>query len=205
MSAPARCRCLLIAALVVPPAGLVQQPWFAQQDVRERLLAREIVVRATPEADAARGYVSAAVLIAASPEVIWDVMTDCARASTFVPGLRRCRVLDSSPDGSGEVIEHEVKYSWLLPAVHYVFRANYSKPSRIQFHRVSGDLREQHGEWRLEAVAGATATIVEYEIYLDPGFLIPAVVVRHALRKDVPALLAALRARVEQPSRYGAR
>ncbi|MGH8322302.1 MAG: SRPBCC family protein, partial [Steroidobacteraceae bacterium] len=62
---------------------------------------------------------------------------------------------------------------------------------------VSADLKEQEGTWMLDENSAATATIVEYEVYLDPGFWVPKAIVRHVLRRDLPAVLAALRARVE--------
>jgi uncharacterized protein YndB with AHSA1/START domain len=190
---------LVLACLVVPSAAFAQESWYAQDDVHRRLLEREIVVRSSLQGESAHGRVSAAVLIAAPPATIWNVMTDCAQALTFVPGLKVCRRLDGAADGTWDIIEHEVRYSWFLPTTHYVFRADYVRPHRIRFERVSGDLKEQEGEWVLEPLAAELGTIVVYELHLDPGFFIPQGVVRRALRKDVPALLAALRARVEQP------
>jgi hypothetical protein len=158
-------------------------------------------VRPGFDAHEGKGRVYAAVRIRATADVIWNVMTNCEDAPSFVPGLKRCRRLDGAPDGSWEIIEHEVKYSWLLPTVHYVFRADYQRPHRIDFHRVGGDLKDQEGTWRLEEWADASATIVEYEVYLDPGFWVPEALVRHTLRRDLPAVLRALRDRVESSMR----
>ena len=184
---------VVLGCMLVSSEALPQQPWYADADVSSRLSAREIIVRS----DEAHGRVSAAVLIAAPSEAIWRVMTDCAQALTFVSGLKVCRRLESAPDGTWDIIEHEVKYSWILPRTRYVFRADYLRPHRIHFERVSGDLKEQEGQWILEPQPDA-GTVVVYEIHLDPGFFVPQRVVRRALRKDVPALLTALRARVER-------
>jgi len=124
-------------------------------------------------------------------------MTDCRQTPSFVPGLKRCRRVDGAPDGRWEDIEHEVSYSWLLPSVHYVLRAEYDRPRRIDFRRVSGDLKEETGEWLLTRTADGTATVVEYQVYVDPGFWIPQVLVTHSLRKDLPAALNGLRDRVQ--------
>jgi hypothetical protein len=45
--------------------------------------------------------------------------------------------------------------------------------------------------------------VVEYEMYLDPGFWIPQWLVTRTLRKDLPAALSGLRERVEHPSQGG--
>jgi hypothetical protein len=38
---------------------------------------------------------------------------------------------------------------------------------------------------------------VEYQLHVDPGFWIPRVLVRHSLRTELPAALAAVRTRAE--------
>jgi hypothetical protein len=78
-----------------------------------------------------------------------------------------------------------------------VFRAQYDWPRRIEFRRVRGDLKEEEGSWLLSATADGSATEVEYEMYLDPGFWIPHVLVARILRHDLPAALSGLRQHVE--------
>lgn len=156
-------------------------------------------MQTTAAIDPARphGWIRAAVRIGAQPEAVWAVMTDCRQAAAFVPGLKRCRRIGGAANGRWEDIEQEVRYSWLLPSVRYVFRAEYDRPRRIDFHRLSGDLKEEEGEWSLTRTADGRSTDVEYELYLDPGFWIPQVLVTRSLRKDLPAALGGLRERVE--------
>jgi uncharacterized protein YndB with AHSA1/START domain len=143
----------------------------------------------------------AAVRINAAPDVIWRVLTDCEHAATFIPGLKRCTRIHAAPDGSWETFEQEIEYSWLMPAVTAVFRVDYKPPLRIDFRRISGDLKDEVGTWLLAAApqnaAGGPATTVEYEVYVDPGFWVPRVFLRHSLRSELPAALAALRARAQ--------
>ena len=176
-----------------------QASWTSEPAVQQRQAAGEVVVSAPREVDPShpRGEVRAAVLIKADPEAVWRVMTDCAQALKFVPGLRKCRVVQTAPDGTWADIEQEVRYSWLLPVIHYVFRAQYDRPHRIDFHRISGDLKQQQGTWVLTADASTGATLVEYEVYLEPGFWIPQFLVTRSLRKDLPGVLAGLREHVQ--------
>ena len=187
---------LLMQAL----AGLAQGAWLAAPEVQQRLAAGEVVVQsATASAPSGpRGGVRAAVRIRAPAATIWSVITDCRQTLLFVPGLRRCRSVARAPDGRWEDIEHEVRYSWFFPTVRYVFRADYDPPYRIDFRRISGDLKEEEGTWRLTPSADGSATVVEYEMYLDPGFWIPQVLVARSLRKDLPAALLRLRVCVER-------
>jgi hypothetical protein len=193
---------LTLALLVAAPVVAATQPaWIAAPDVQRRLAAGEVVVEATTSVDPERprGGVRAAVLIRAKPEAIWSVMTDCAQTTLFVPGLKRCRRIESGPDGRWEDIEQEIHYAWYLPNVTYVFRADYERPHRIDFHRIRGDLKEEEGTWVLSVTPDGSATVVEYEMYLDPGFWVPQFLVTRSLRKDLPAALAGLRQRVELP------
>lgn len=176
-----------------------QSSWTSEPAVQQRLAAGEVVLTTPSVVDSShpRGQVRAAVLIKADPDAVWRVMTDCAQALKFVPGLRKCRLVQRAPDGSWADIEQEVRYSWLLPVVHYVFRAQYDRPHRIDFQRISGDLKEHHGTWVLTPEPAVGATLVEYEVYLEPGFWIPQFLVNRSLRKDLPAVLAGLREHVQ--------
>ena len=190
-----------MALAVLPPvAPAAPGAWVGDPGVQLRLAAGEVVVQVVSGADPERprGAVRAAVRISAPADTIWKIMTDCQQVQIFVPGLRRCRRVDGAADGSWADIEHEVRYSWMLPTVDYVFRAHYDRPRRIDFRRISGDLKEEEGAWLLMPAPDGSATIVEYEVYLDPGFWIPHFLVTRSLRKDLPAALAGLRERAEQ-------
>ena len=194
---------LACGVLLAQPAAAVQSQWVADPGVQQRLAAGEVVFATSPIDPAhPRGRVRAAVRIQATPEAIWSAVTDCRQALTFVPGLKRCRRLDGAPDGTWQDVEHEMRYSWLLPSVRYVFRARYDRPYRIDFHRISGDLKQEEGTWLLTRTPDGAGTVVEYEVYIDPGFWIPQALLTHSLRKDIPAVLAGLRACVEHDAAH---
>lgn len=192
----------LVLGLLEPVAAGAQSTWVTDPAIQQRLAAGEVVV-ATSAIDPAhpRGRVRAAVRIPAAPDAIWKIVTDCREALSFVPGLRHCRLVEGAADGSWQDVEHEVRYSWLLPTVRYVFRADYDRPRRIDFHRISGDLKEEEGTWRFTPTADGVGTVVEYEVYLDPGFWIPRALVAPTLRKDSRAVLTGLRECVANDAR----
>jgi hypothetical protein len=190
---------VLVLALLEPAAAAAQSAWVADPAIQQRLAAGEVVV-ATGAIDPAhpRGRVRAAVRIPAAPDAVWKIVTDCREALSFVPGLRHCRLVEGAPDGSWQDVEHEMRYSWLLPTVRYVFRADYDRPHRIDFHRIRGDLKEEEGTWLFTPTADGVGTVVEYEVYVDPGFWIPQALVAHTLRRDTRAVLTGLRECVAQ-------
>jgi uncharacterized protein YndB with AHSA1/START domain len=189
---------LVFALVLLQPAAAAESDWVTDPAIQQRLAAGEVVV-AMSAIDPAhpRGRVRAAVRIKAPPEAVWTTVTDCRQALSFVPGLKHCRRIDGAPDGSWQDVEHEMRYSWLLPSVRYVFRALYDRPHRIDFHRISGDLKQEEGTWLLTQTADGEGTLVEYEVYVDPGFWIPQGLVTRSLRRDIPAVLTGLRECVE--------
>ena len=195
---------LAVARLLLDPAAAAAPgDWAQSPGVQRQLAGGEVVVQSTSAGDPEhpRGRVRAAVLIRAQPEAIWAVVTDCREALRFVPGLKLCRRIDGAPNGRWADIEQEIAYSWYLPTVHNVLRADCDRPHRIDFHRISGDLKQEEGSWLLTQTPDGGATLVEYEMSLDPGFWIPQWLVNRTLRKDLPAALEGLRERVEHPPR----
>jgi len=186
----------LILAMLLPVATQAEAGWIHDQTVQQQLAAGQVAVRMLFAGDQSRMQVRAAVRVNATPETIWRVLTDCEHAANFIPGVKSCRRVQSAPDESWEIVEQEAKYSWFMPAVTTMIRAEYQRPHRIDFKRLSGDLKQEDGSWVLESAADA-ATIVEYELYVDPGFWIPRVLLRHSLRSELPAALTAVRTRAE--------
>jgi uncharacterized protein YndB with AHSA1/START domain len=193
----------VILAMLLPGAAPAETAWVQDPTVQQQLSDRQVAVRVEFD-DQSRIHVRAAVRINASPESIWHVLTDCDHAASFIPGVKRCHRLEKAPDDSWVIVEQEAKYSWLMPAVKCVIRADYKRPRRIEFKRLSGDLKQEEGVWMLEpANAGASAsasdlvTTVVYELFVDPGFWIPRVLLRHSLRSELPEAFTAVRTRVE--------
>ena len=195
---------ITLGALLVPPAAIAQVQWVDEPDVRSRLATGEVVMRSSVEHYESHGEVDVAVLVHAPRETVWKVLIDCAHAASFIPGLKRCHRLSGAPDGSWELIEHELKYSWYMPTIHTVFRTEMHPPTRIDFKRVSGDLKEERGDWILVAAPESHGTIVTHHVFVEPGYWIPQAFIRHSLRKDLPAALNALRVRAEGIAHEGA-
>ena len=141
------------------------------------------------------GTASATVKIHARREVVWSLITSCAEALHLVPGLVTCDVLETAPDQSWQRIRHVIDYSWYVPKLTYEIRATYNRPTRVSIERVSGDLRVLKGSWVLQG--DGDYTIAHYAVDLAPGFWVPRWIVRAALRRDLPKMLRALRARAE--------
>lgn len=141
------------------------------------------------------GRAEATVKIRAARAVVWSLLTSCANARKLVPGLVDCAVITSAPDHSWQLIRHVIAYSWYVPRLELVFRADYRYPGRISMTRVSGDLRVFESSWDLRS--DGEFTIAHYSLALAPDFWVPRWLVRVALRHDLPKMLRALRSFAE--------
>ena len=141
------------------------------------------------------GTANAVVRIHASRDTVWSLITSCPEALNLVPGLVGCDVLETAPDRSWQTIRHVMNYSWYVPKLTYDIRATYAKPSNVVVERISGDLKTLNVAWTL--APDGEYTVARYTIELAPGFWVPRWLVRVALRRDLPKMLRALRARAE--------
>jgi len=163
-----------------------------------RLARGEVVVRVEPSPGQGNERVQAAILIDGPAEPIWKIINDCQQTKEFITGLKGCRVLQQ--DGAGELIEHRMQISKLLPEVTYIFRAEYELHRRIDFKKRSGDLKEFEGSWVLGGITGGKPrTLVVYSLFLDAGSLLPQWAAQLILKQDLPEILLALRKRVSSP------
>jgi ribosome-associated toxin RatA of RatAB toxin-antitoxin module len=147
-----------------------------------------------PDASGQGGRVRASVLIPASPQTVWDVMLDCAGAPRFVPGLRSCAIESRSGDGARDIRVHRISWLTGFPLVTIRFASRYRMNSEIHFERISGDIAAMTGSWVLTPRDAGRATLLSYEAHLVPSRLLPATLVRSALKRDTPKILEAVRA-----------
>ncbi|MGH8257147.1 MAG: SRPBCC family protein, partial [Steroidobacteraceae bacterium] len=185
------------AASGSPPTATTLSDWIDSPDAQARLAGGKVVLSSSLDERDARASADAAIRIQATAAQVWPLITRCRFAGLLIPGLRGCRVLQRASDGSWETIEHDIKYSFFTPMVHSVFRADLHAPYRMDFHRIRGNLKYEVGSWTLQPGTDGSVT-VEYRVTMQPGFWVPRSMVRHSLRKQLPAALVALRNAAER-------
>lgn len=187
----ARLLILLVCTLAISARAHAAGAIDAAEEAR--LQAGEVLVEALVDDAENVARVSAVIDIAASPQAVWDVMIDCARAPKFVPDLVSCRILERDPAGSWDVREHIIDWAWFLPNIRNVFRSDYEPPYVLKFKRVDGDMERSEGEWKLEPLSGGAATRLSYSALLLPKSWIPPSMALSSVRSDVPEILKAVR------------
>jgi hypothetical protein len=137
------------------------------------------------------GLIHAAIDIAAPPQTVWRVMTDCRETPKLITSADPCRILQQGP--GWDVREQVTHGSLLVPTIRNVYRSDYQPYSLIRFHKVGGDLLVEQGEWRLQPLNGGRGTRVIYINRVAARIMAPAVLVRAGLRSDTPKVLENLR------------
>jgi hypothetical protein len=82
--------------------------------------------------------------------------------------------------------------SWLLPRQDFVFESLREPFREIHVRLLEGNLDALEGHWTFRPVA--EGTVVDYEVHVEPSFPAPDFLVRRNISRDMPDLLACVRA-----------
>jgi hypothetical protein len=184
---------LFLLSLSLAAAG--QQPDLDWVD-REAVAAREILVVAERGGRPLTVAVKIAAEVDAPIAAIWDILTRCEIAPEYVPNVVSCRKLETLDNGRADLFVQEIKPIFFLPPFDHVFRLDYTPYSRIDVERVSGPIEHMQGSWWLMPQENGRVLLL-YELALDPGLPIPRFLVRATLKRDLPKIMRAVRARAE--------
>ena len=185
-----------------PNSEFVRGPVILSDDEMAAIESGSPIIRVQRDAEdkEATVQVVSAVKINASTDIVWQIMYGCDASKKVVRNLKSCTILEQSEDGSYDIREHIVKYSFLFPSLRNVFRSEYSEPNEIYFYRVGGDLKFQEGIWRLEEVDEGNSTLVYYKARLALKVPAPRFLIRRSIRKDIPEIFHQLRELAEAES-----
>jgi carbon monoxide dehydrogenase subunit G len=136
--------------------------------------------------------VEAAFDVMASPETVWDVLTDYEGISGFVSSIRQSTVRRREP---GRVVleQQGVGKAWIVSVpMHVVLEVREEDGRVLAFRDLCGkSFSTYEGRWEISA-AGAQ-TRVSYHLKADPGGRQPAMLARAAIRGSVKKLLDEVR------------
>jgi len=187
-------RASLVTAVVITTALIASRAaaWEPDGSAQATMRANGAWADVQPAPNGA-GLIHGAVDIAAPPQLVWRIMTDCRETPKLITSADPCRVLSTGPGGAWDVREQVTHGGFLVPTIHNVYRSDYQPYSVIRFHKVGGDLKEEEGEWRFESMDGGKATRVIYTNRISANIMAPASMVRDGLKSDTPKVLLNLK------------
>ena len=193
---------LLTLSTVTLLAGLpgallagVSPSWTAAN--KQRLSAGSSVVFSPNQQPSSGARFGAAVHIKASREEVWAVISNPAAQPEFLSNVKRSKVTQLS--STSQLVDHQVKVGMLPMTLSYRYRTHQTPLERIDFVRVSGQVRAFEGRWVMydaPELIGKPGTVLFYELFVDPGNGLPQKLVRQNLQKDLPSMLGKVRQRV---------
>lgn len=131
--------------------------------------------------------VEANLLVAVAQPVAWQVLSDYNNLASFVPGMRSSRIV-SAPN-QPLLLEQKGESGFLLfkVPIEVVSRIEEFPLTVIRFQSISGNLKNQRGEWALARHDHATR--VSYRANITPGFSLPPLIGPAIVDRDVRIMI----------------
>ena len=186
----------VMLALISSPAWLAQVTYGRTQD-------QVLVPQMTEEQIGAKSYAVVRSVVKASPDLVWQILTNYSIQTSIFHNLKKCQVLTDK--GSVKVIHHQVHPSGVPNTFDYDIEIHEVARKSMEWHRLGGDFREVEGFWKLEPVEGGRSTLVTYASYINGGFFIPQVLIKRQARIDMPAVMLALKDHAEYQMQIASR
>jgi len=188
-----RISCFMLLMASLSSTALAQVPYDLTETDQDTLRAGKAVThvwRDKSRADKALD-VFGAIDIMATPETIWNIMTDCNRGMEIVKGMKSCTVLETFDDGS-DIRKQVFDMGVFLPNAKTEFRSEYKPTHQIKIRRTGGDMKIQDAMWDIEPLT-EDVTRVSYRATIKLKFPVPRRLIKNATRKDTPQIMRNLR------------
>lgn len=148
------------------------------------------VVRLSEEKDGRRIFHVGRMVINASPEDVFGVLTDYDRAGKLFTNLKDCKV--TSKEDNVKNVFFSVRGIANIWNFDYALAVKETFPRLIEWHRISGAFKANEGYWKLEPMEQGRKTMVTYAKFVDGG-LIPQALVNRQLKETIPEIMTNLK------------
>lgn len=137
--------------------------------------------------------IAESILIKASQNKIFDIISDFDSYPEFLDEMEEVRVIKKSTKSATVFFKMN-----MMQTVNYTLKFNFNKPESITWSFVEGDsiLKENSGSWTLSEM-GKDEMDVEYSVNLDFNIWLPSSVVKSVLSENLPKMLKKFKVRAE--------
>jgi ribosome-associated toxin RatA of RatAB toxin-antitoxin module len=143
------------------------------------------------------GKYTGRVLVTASPEVVWQVLTDYDNFEDFIPNLSSSEVLED--DGDRKIVEQVDSRQLFILNIKSRTKLEITETNqdRIDFELVEGDIESLVGSWQLELVSaypGAlpNQVLITHSVNAIPGSGVPNGIFFDILKGSISEALSAI-------------
>ncbi|NER34483.1 MAG: cyclase/dehydrase [Oscillatoria sp. SIO1A7] len=182
----------------VPVRAQEVRELYAQLEDWEETALREGQTIITGE----KGKYLAKILIAASPETVWSVLTDYNNLSSFLPNTVSSKIIESA-DNRWVVEQIDERQVLGVTARSRLVTESIQTPkSRIDFRLIDGDLQSMQGYWQLQELSASNQAkpelLLEYSVEAQPNPGIPKIAFYTIFRNSLKPTLNAIREESER-------
>ncbi len=127
--------------------------------------------------------VHAQLVTPATPDMVWQVLTDYDHLAEFIPDMRSSRTI--SAPGLPVQVEQKGSASFMFfsfPLI-VVFEIDDHSPADLHFHSISGNLRDMTGHYRLTPLDNGTR--IQYAARFQPDFHVPPLISGAIMRREI--------------------
>ncbi len=144
-----------------------------------------------------KNALTAGVLVNASPETLWEVITDYPNLPTFVPNLVESRIVKE-----GQPLQVFQKGELNLPlftlTARVLLEIQETPPKEAHFRALEGDFKVMEGCWSIHPEANSQSCLLVYTTLLVPRFSLAQSLLLSYLVKQVQEQLKAIKKEAER-------
>jgi ribosome-associated toxin RatA of RatAB toxin-antitoxin module len=126
--------------------------------------------------------------LSADPERVWNNLTNCGKATDFVPYLISCRILSEDKKSRWDVREN-ISAPPLSPKVRTVIRNEFGR-HEFSYHLIGGDLKISEGTWKV--MPDVRGTRIIYSARFQPPTFAPTFLMASAMRRNMSEMFGNL-------------
>lgn len=137
---------------------------------------------------------TATIEVDASPEELFAIVTDLESYPEWVEGVKAVEI--HGTDEAGLPTSSTMTVDVKVRTVTYTLTYEYEYPNVVSWtSEEGGDVRLVEGSYRFDE--GDDATLVTYDLSIDPGFPVPGFMIRQAQKAIMKAALDGLKRQAE--------
>lgn len=162
---------------------------------RDALKAGKIVTLKEEDSrseDKIKGRVFAYGIIPATPDQVWEVLTDFSAWPNFLPKVREVSV--SKVEGDNLWLYHKMKIMITIEyTVIYTFEPEIGRAGWVLDKESKHSIGDTTGFWEMVPVNGGRWTLMTYHAMVDTGMPVPAFVENFLTKESLPQIIEGLR------------
>jgi hypothetical protein len=187
----------LVASFFVLSAGSLAAYEYADftSDQQQMLQNGQSLVWTFEDNSTHKSFTCVAALMDTPLAEVWAFIGNKELAPSYLNGIDISKVVGR--EGDDLLVYQQTRPTGISKAFKYITKHHPTPFSRIEFQKVSGDLRDVEGAWHFDAVEGGK-TLLVYQLHIDPGFPYPQAFVVNNQKQRLPLVMVEIRKRLAE-------